>query len=121
MRFSFRKRPLAGLFVLALTVPTLAAAAGASTTTRTVGPQPNGTIVASDNTLLTPAGTIVNLGSPVVAKAVALNPRANATTGAVMMMDAAQPIIIFNTVTGAVLQRYAPDSVTNGVYSTNTT
>src|SRR3569832_2277931 len=41
---------------------------------RTVGPQRDGTIVASDNQTLTPAGKIVELGSPVRAKAIALNP-----------------------------------------------
>src|SRR5215831_1636795 len=54
---------------------------------RTVGPQSDGTIVASSNQTLTPAGTIVDLGSPVVAKAVALNPRNK--TAAVLLMAAA--------------------------------
>src|SRR5690348_1481973 len=41
---------------------------------RTVGPQQDGSIVASDNQTLTPAGRIIELGSPVRAKAIALNP-----------------------------------------------
>ena len=35
---------------------------------RTVGPQNDGSIVASDNQTLTPAGKIIELGSPVRAK-----------------------------------------------------
>ena len=35
---------------------------------RTVGPQNDGSIVASDNQTLTPAGKIIDLGSPVRAK-----------------------------------------------------
>ena len=45
-----------------------------SSPNRTVGPQQDGSIVASDNQTLTPAGKIVELGAPVRAKAIALNP-----------------------------------------------
>lgn len=41
---------------------------------RTVGPQRDGSIVVSDNQTLTPAGKLIELGSPVRAKAIALNP-----------------------------------------------
>src|SRR3984957_2658677 len=75
---------------------------------RTVGPQPDGSIVASDNQTLTPAGKIIELGSPVRAKALALNPNVKSNSGAVLLMGAAQPIIVFNTATGEVLQRYLP-------------
>ena len=77
---------------------------------RTVGPQKDGSIVASDNQTLTPAGKIVDLGSPVRAKSVALNPNPQTNTAAVMLMGAAQPIVIFNTATGEVLQRFTPSS-----------
>jgi len=106
LKISFRKQPFAGLFALALIAPGLAHAA--DNQTRTVGPQKNGSIVASSNQLLTPAGTTVQLGSPVVVKSVALNPNTKTKTGAVLMMSAAQPIIIFNVVTGEVIQRYVP-------------
>jgi YVTN family beta-propeller protein len=76
--------------------------------TRTVGPQKDGSIVASDNQTLTPAGTIIELGSPVRAKALALNPNARTNTGAVLLMGSPQPIIVFNTATGQVLQRFLP-------------
>ncbi len=111
MRFSFRKQPLAGLFALSLALPLLGVpnlGCAADTQTRTVGPQKDGSIVASDNQLMTPAGTVVQLGSPVRAKAVALNPNSKTRTGAVMLMSAAEPIIIFNVLTGEVIQRYVP-------------
>lgn len=75
---------------------------------RTVGPQKDGSIVASDNQTLTPAGTIIELGSPVRAKAIALNPNARTNSGAVLLMSSPQPIIVFNTATGQVLQRFLP-------------
>jgi YVTN family beta-propeller protein len=86
---------------------------------RTVGPQKDGSVVASDNQTLTPAGKIIELGSPVRAKAIALNPNVKANTGAVLLMGSPQPIIVFNTATGQVLQRFIPafmrgtDSVTS--------
>ena len=88
-------------------------------TTRTVGPQRNGSIVASDNQLLTPAGTLVSLGSPVVAKAVAVNPNRQTRSGAVLMLTAAAPVIVFNTVTGQVIQRYVPTSVNGSTFTSN--
>ncbi len=75
---------------------------------RTVGPQQDGSIVASDNQTLTPAGKIVELGSPVRAKAIALNPNGATHSGAVLLMGSPQPVIVFNTATGQVLQRFIP-------------
>ena len=80
----------------------------ASSADRTVGPQRDGSIVASDNQLLTPAGRIIELGSPVRAKAIALDPNGVTHSGAVLMMGSPQPVIVFNTVTGKVLQRFIP-------------
>jgi len=76
-----------------------------------VGPQTNGTFVASDGTILTPAGTQVNLGIRVRAKAVALNPKGN-HTAAVLTMGTSPSngngaVEVFNTQTGAVLQSYS--------------
>ncbi|TLU72797.1 bifunctional YncE family protein/alkaline phosphatase family protein [Lichenicoccus roseus] len=118
---SFRKHPLAGVMALALAAPGIACAQTSPQTTRTVGPQTNGTIVASDNQLLTPTGKIVQLGSPIVAKAVAVNPNPSTRSGAVLLMDAAQPIIVFDTKTGAVLQRYIPSAVSGTTFTSNTT
>jgi YVTN family beta-propeller protein len=75
---------------------------------RTVGPQADGSIVASDNQTLTPAGKIIELGAPVRAKAIALNPIARTNSGAVLLMGSPQPIIVFNIATGEVLQRFIP-------------
>ncbi len=78
---------------------------------RTVGPQNDGSIVVSDNQTLTPAGKIIELGSPVRAKSIALNPNAKTNSGAVLLMGSPQPIIVFNTATGEVLQRFLPASL----------
>jgi YVTN family beta-propeller protein len=75
---------------------------------RTVGPQKDGSIVVADNQTLTPAGKIIELGSPVRAKSVALNPNRETNTGAVLLMGSPQPIIVFDTVNGQVLQRFIP-------------
>jgi YVTN family beta-propeller protein len=75
---------------------------------RTVGPQRDGSIVVSDNQTLTPAGKLIELGSPVRAKAIALNPNKAAHSAAVLLMGSPQPIIVFDTQTGQVLQRYLP-------------
>ncbi len=79
---------------------------------RTVGPQQDGSIVASTNQTLTPAGTIVELGAPVRAKAIAVNPNQKTSSAAVLLMGSPQPLIIFNTATGRVLQRFIPGDVT---------
>lgn len=79
---------------------------------RTVGPQQDGSIVASNNQTLTPAGKIVELGSPVRAKAIALNPNSKTQSAAVLMMGSPQPVIVFNTATGKVLQRFIPADAT---------
>lgn len=84
---------------------------------RTVGPQKDGSIVASDNQTLTPAGKIIDLGSPARAKSIALNPNGKTNSGAVLLMGSPQPIIVFNTATGQVLQRFIP-SVMKGTEAT---
>jgi hypothetical protein len=84
---------------------------------RTVGPQSDGSIVASSNQTLTPAGTIVDLGSPVVAKAVALNPKLK--SAAVLLMGSGQPVVVFNTQTGQVLQRFIPTSIDGAKFTSN--
>ena len=75
---------------------------------RTVGPQRDGSIVVSDNQTLTPAGNLIELGSPVRAKAIALNPAKTAHTAAVLLMGSPEPIIVFDTQSGQVLQRFLP-------------
>jgi YVTN family beta-propeller protein len=89
------------------------AADNADTANRMVGPQNDGSIIASNNQTLTPAGQIVQLGSPVRAKAIALNLSGKTASAAVLMMGSPQPIIVFNIATGQVVQRFIP-TVTNG-------
>jgi YVTN family beta-propeller protein len=57
---------------------------------------------------LTPAGKTIELGTPVRAKAVALNPNAKTSSAAVLLMGSPQPIIVFNTANGQILQRFTP-------------
>jgi YVTN family beta-propeller protein len=80
---------------------------------RTVGPQRDGSIVVSDNQVLTPAGRLIELGAPVRAKAIALNPGKMAHTAAVLLMGSPQPIIVFDTQSGQILQRYLPEGAPN--------
>ena len=75
---------------------------------RTVGPQRDGSIVVSDNQTLTPAGKLIELGSPVRAKSIALNPNKAMHSAAVLLMGSPEPIIVFDTLTGQVLQRFVP-------------
>ncbi len=107
-------RSLASVLAMVLAAPGFAVAA--DNQTRTVGPQLNGSVVASDNQLLTPAGITVQLGSPVRAKQVAINPNTATRSAAVLLMGAAESVIVFDTVTGAVLQRYVPVSVSGSTF-----
>jgi YVTN family beta-propeller protein len=98
------------IFLIAGSTAVLGQAQAPQTTNpnRTVGPQKDGSIVVSDNQTLTPAGKIVELGSPVRAKSIALNPNDKTNSGAVLLMGSPQPVIVFNTATGQVLQRFLP-------------
>jgi YVTN family beta-propeller protein len=110
MNFSFRKQPLFGLFLLALSTPAVAGATSytaATNPTRTVGPQPDGSYVVSSNQLITPFGKLVSLGAPVSVKAIAQNPLVP-DQAAVLLMDSDYPVAIINTKTGEVLQYFVP-------------
>jgi YVTN family beta-propeller protein len=110
-----RNNYLAASIALALGGTTFALAHDQST--RTVGPQSDGSYIVSDNQRITPAGKLVDLGSPVRAKAIAVNPKYQTKTGAVMLMGASEPIIIFNTATGEVIQRYTPPIDSSGSFT----
>jgi YVTN family beta-propeller protein len=102
-------RLLVGLLAAALGVPALAQSVPFPT--YTVGPQPNGTYVVSDGTIITPAGIQVDLGIRVRAKAIALNPTGN-HTAAVLTMGTSPSngngaVEVFNTQTGKVLESYS--------------
>ena len=96
---------LVGLLAAGLSVP--AFAQSVPFPTYTPGPQTNGTFVVSDGTIITPAGTQVNLGTTTRAKAIALNPTGN-HTAAVLQMGAPQAVTVFDTRSGAILQTYTP-------------
>jgi YVTN family beta-propeller protein len=110
-----RLRPLAGLLALGLGAPAIASPSKQFPTYVT-GLQPNGSYVVSDGHIITPAGTQVNLGIDVRAKAVALNPNAASHTAAVLTMGAAEPVVVFDTLTGEVLQSYLPFQDSSGTY-----
>jgi YVTN family beta-propeller protein len=106
-------RPLAGLLATGLSCAGLAAGQSKYYPTYFTGPQPNGSWVVSDGQIITPAGTQVNLGIRVRAKAVALNPIAKTHTAAVLTQgtstsDGNGAVEIFDVNTGVVLQNYIP-------------
>ncbi|MBV8294014.1 MAG: YncE family protein, partial [Mycobacterium sp.] len=100
---------LAGLLVAGLSVP--AFAQSVPFPTYVVGPQPDGSYVVSDGTIIEPVGTQVDLGIKVRAKAIAVNPKGNHTAAVLNLGTSTSngnaAIEIFNTQTGAVLQSYA--------------
>jgi YVTN family beta-propeller protein len=106
---------LVGLVAAVLSVP--AFAQSVPFPTYTAGPQTNGTFVVGDGTIITPAGTQVDLGIRVRAKAIALNPTGNHTAAVLTMGTSISngngAVEVFNTKTGAVLQSYS----FNGKYS----
>jgi DNA-binding beta-propeller fold protein YncE len=105
---SNRLRLVAGLLTVGLSVPALAQSV--QFPSHHVGPQTNGSFVISDGRVITPAGTQVNLGIRVRAKAIALNPTGNHTAAVLTMGTSASngngAVEVFNTQTGAVLQSY---------------
>jgi YVTN family beta-propeller protein len=108
-------RPLAGLVAAGLTLPGVAAAQSNLYPTYVTGPQANGSWVVSDGQIITPAGTQVNLGIRVRAKAIAVNPTPGSHTASVLTMgtsvaDDNGAVEVFDTNTGAVLQNYIPSA-----------
>jgi YVTN family beta-propeller protein len=124
-----RLRPPAGLLAVGLSFPALAAAQSVPSVASvpypkyTVGPQANGSWVVSDGAVITPAGTQVDLGIRVRAKAVALNRNLSTHTAAVLTMgvsasDGNGAVEVFDTQTGVVLQNYIPFGIdVSGSYS----
>ncbi|HEX5229076.1 MAG TPA: YncE family protein, partial [Bryobacteraceae bacterium] len=101
-----RLGPLASLIAAGLGSAALAVAQSTPFPTYTAGPQPGGSWVVSSGQVITPAGTQVDLGDRVRAKAVALNPNADTHTAAVLTMGASEAVEVFDTNTGTVLQIY---------------
>jgi YVTN family beta-propeller protein len=107
-----RLRPLAGLLTTGLAVPAFGGPSDAYPTYVT-GPQASGcdqkmapgcTWVVSSGQVITPAGTQVDLGIRVRAKAIALNPNVSSHTAAVLTEG--QSVEVFDTRTGQILQNY---------------
>ena len=98
-----RLRPLAGLLAVALAAPAMAAPSE-QYPTYVPGQQESGTYILASGQVITPAGTQVDLGSSVRAKAIALNPIPTSHTAAVLTMG--KGVEVFDTRTGAVLQIY---------------
>ncbi len=117
-------RPLAGLLAMGLGLPGVAAAQGNQYYPQYfTGPQSNGSWVVSDGQIINPAGTQVNLGIRVRAKAIALNPNLGTHTAAVLTLgtstsDGNGAVEVFDTKTGVVVQNYIPFGVdSSGSYS----
>src|SRR5215470_9368172 len=111
-------RPLAGLLAAGLSLPGLGAAQSVEYPKYVTGPQPNGSWVVGDGQILTPAGTQVDLGSRVRAKAIALNPNGKSHTAAVLTLGASEAVEIIDINTGVVLQNYmALGQDSSGSYS----
>jgi YVTN family beta-propeller protein len=100
--------PLAGVLAAGLCVPGLAAGQSKEYPTYHTGPQKNGSWVVGDGQIITPAGTQVELGIRVRAKAIALNPSVKSHTAAVLTLGASEAVEVFDTNTGLVLQNYSP-------------
>src|SRR5262252_4476754 len=101
-----RLRPLAGLVAAGLSLPGLAAAQSKPYPTYVTGPQQNGSFVVGNGQVITPAGTQVDLGNRVRAKAIALNPNRRNHTAAVLTLGASEAVEVFDTDTGIVLQNF---------------
>jgi YVTN family beta-propeller protein len=111
-------RPLAGLLATGLSLPMLAAGQSKEYPKYVTGPQKNGSWVVGDGQIITPAGTQVELGIRVRAKAIALNPSAKSHTAAVLTLGASEAVEVFDTNTGIVLQDYSPFGLdSSGSYS----
>jgi YVTN family beta-propeller protein len=104
-----RLSPLAGLLAMGLLTPALADKPNANHfPTYETGPQKDGSWVVSTGQIINPAGIQVDLGIRVRAKAIALNPTPGSHTAAVLTLGASRAVIIFDTLTGKVVQEYAP-------------
>ncbi len=101
-----RLRPLSGLLAAGLALPVLAGAQSVPYPTYVTGPQADGSWVVSSGQVINPAGTQVDLGIRVRAKAIALNPNLSTHTAAVLTLGASEAVEVFDANTGVVLQNY---------------
>ena len=105
-----RLSPLVNLIAAGLGSAALAVAQSNPFPTYSAGPEPagwpSGAWVVATGQIITPAGTQVDLGDRVRAKAIALNPNVTTHTAAVLTLGASEAVEVFDTNTGAVLQIY---------------
>jgi YVTN family beta-propeller protein len=87
-------------------LPALAAGQSKEFPKYVTGPQKNGSWVVGSGQVINPAGTQVNLGIRVRAKAIAINPNTKTHTAAVLTMGASEAVEVFDTYSGDVLQDY---------------
>jgi len=111
-----RLAPLAGVLAAGLCLPLSMSAQSVPYPTYVTGPQGNGSWVVGDGQIITPAGTQIDLGIRVRAKAIALNPSAANHTAAVLTLGASEAVEVFDTNTGAVLQTYSFGTDSSGSY-----
>ncbi len=110
---------VAHLLCGAITVGLAAPAVAAPSTefpNYTVGPQPDGSVVMSTNQRITPAGKLVDLGSPLRAKAIAVDPNPGSHSAAVLLMGGSAPVQVIDTRTAKVLQSFLPAQDSSGSY-----
>jgi YVTN family beta-propeller protein len=107
---------VAGAAALAAAVPALATPS-LPYPTYSVGPQSDGSIVMSTNQTITPAGTLINLGTPTRGKAIALNPNPTSHTAAVLQMGASAAVQIIDLVSAKVVQSFSPNGDTSGSFT----
>ena len=106
---------VAGVAALAAAVPALATPS-LPFPTYSVGPQADGSIVMSTNQTITPAGTLVKLGTPTRGKAIALNPNPATHSGAVLQMGASSSVQVFDLITDQILQSFSPTGDSSGSF-----
>jgi len=106
---------VAGAAALAAAVPALATPS-LPYPTYSVGPQADGSTVMSTNQTITPAGTLVKLGTPTRGKAIALNPNASAHNAAVLQMGASSSVQIIDLISGQILQSFSPTGDSSGSF-----
>ncbi len=107
MKNSTSLTPVIGALALSLAAPALADPS-VEFPNYTVGPQADGSAVASTAQILTPAGQQVDLGIQVRVKAVAVSPAA--PVAAVLTMGNSVAVQIVNLLTGMVTQTFTPSN-----------
>ncbi len=114
-----RLHPLAALLAIGISAPAFAQSSVPFPTYQT-GPNPAGypagSWVVGDGQIITPAGKQVYLGTRLRAKAIAIDPTPGSHTAAALTMGAAEAVVLFDTISGTVMQNYLPFGDSSGSY-----